>query len=243
MIGIDTSICNSQSTQMVTPMQTTALLFHKLHAEVAVTHHIVHEGIIGAGQVVNAQGVQSLLRDLLPERQEGHILPANVLVNTRDMLVWYKPAFIKTMWFTDPVRGYTVRWPNLLFVLNKQGGLKVFCTATGARPDNSTRIYHAPLMNLSDTGNLCFGSAPRPPGSRVEDIEGWENALINSKFSHLNGRMMTYVPASRTKSIYTDKAAHKQFWRDKGTRRLYAKELVYIDRLGNLVAQAGGEQS
>lgn len=139
-------------------------------------------------------------------RHKVEILPANVLLGNDDLLVWWTPAAQHHMSF-DVSMGATatdrqrlqgvsgkVPVPALVFMLRRSRsnraaylGISVFALAENARPEASTALYRAPLLNVSDVGDICWGNGLKPKGREVKDIPAWQAMFFSSVFTHYNG--------------------------------------------------------
>ncbi|MBD3587526.1 MULTISPECIES: PRTRC system protein B [Salinimonas] len=140
------------------------------------------------------------------------IAPDNVLVDTPNLLVWHTPKQKRDMWFNvgkqTPLK---VWWPSLVFAVNPGSNfsaLTVYAKATNQRPSTQTKLYHAPLMNISG-GSLCQGGARVPAKRDFTTLNEMEDTLFDSYFTHTNYR------TNRFRSYYLDNRQHVQFWQDK----------------------------
>jgi PRTRC genetic system protein B len=84
------------------------------------------------------------------------------------------------------MRKLNVPWPRLLIVTNTNGKMAVAALKGNRRPTARTKLYHAPLMNVSSNGAVCTGSASVPLECGVEDIASWESVMFDTAFSHVN---------------------------------------------------------
>ena len=64
----------------------------------------------------------------------------------------------------------------------------VFACAGNGRPKQNQKMYQAPLFNTSANGAFCLGNATVPVGEIENEvmIEGTENAIFDSLFTHSN---------------------------------------------------------
>lgn len=118
---------------------------------------------------------------------DNELVPEKVLVNAPDLLVWHTPRQKRPMWFNSVKDNLDVWWPSLVFAVKRDGrSLTVRAKATDSRPTSNTRLYHAPLMNISHDGSLCQGGAQLPTKKTFAAITEMENTLFDSYFTHLN---------------------------------------------------------
>lgn len=139
-------------------------------------------------------------------RHKTEILPENVLAATDDLLVWWMPASRQKMHFDvsmgeeagqrKRLQGVSgkVPVPALVFVLERSKqrahaycGISVFALADNKRPDASTKLFRAPLLNIDEEGSVCWGSGAKPKGTGIADIAAWQALFFSSVFTHYNG--------------------------------------------------------
>lgn len=183
----------------------------------ATRHPLVTDGqqfAIGAGNLLSSDGFQTLLSPYFEkisdraDRELREFLPANVFVRSNTSIGWTVKSRQAPMWF---VSGSVTDapWPSLLFWATKKNGnvrLRVFAVADG-QLSPSSRLYHAPLMNIGSTGFLCFGNAAKPDSISVSSIPVFEAAIYDSKFSHTNHN--NTLSGDRE----TTGADHVRFWK------------------------------
>ena len=124
---------------------------------------------------------------LLPE-----ILPEHVLVRTPEILVWWSPAQMRTMFFgggdeqTKRISGRRFPQPALLW---KVTGRELWIRALeeSRRPEASTKLKTAPYYNVNERALTCQGSMRAPEDLGVASIELWEKAFFESEFTHAYG--------------------------------------------------------
>ena len=69
---------------------------------------------------------------------------------------------------------------------NRNGKLYVAALGSSRRPAASTRLYHAPLMNVDAFGRVCTGTADLPASCGIPDIPAWERVMHDTYYSHVN---------------------------------------------------------
>jgi len=176
-----------------------------------ITKHVVTNGELGLGRIIHPKTLLSHLNKLEAEPSCLDILPANVLLNSTDYLIWHKSSIVAPMWFRTPskVSDYNVKWPPLLFCVNKiTQSLQVFATATNKRPTESTRLYHAPLMNIDNAGDVCLGSAVLPNKIDFSTIDEIEKVITETQFTHTNHDETLRGGASNPQHMNFWKARH-----------------------------------
>lgn len=154
-----------------------------------ITEHPVDAGKAGihlrAGRLIDATSLAGILASFTAEADGW--LPARLIYQSRSRFAWHVPGIIRRMAFTVGAdrRELTVPWPHLVLVARADASLQVLALRHGGVPLPSDSVYHAPLMNLSDTGALCFGNATRP-GFDPASVAAFEDALFNTRFTHVN---------------------------------------------------------
>lgn len=173
----------------------------------------IHEMSMAGGRPVAAEGrpitlpavkaLASAANEAL--KQTPEIMPANVLLASDELLVWWRPAGPAEMSFDidwhkdeagrDRLQGVFLKMPlpALAFMLHRSSmgnqafqGVYVYGLAKNERPEGSSQMFRAPMLNINDNGAVCWGSSRRPGGRRVGDIPKWERLFFSSKFTHYN---------------------------------------------------------
>ena len=163
------------------------LFFHGDSAKASyVTHHnIDSNGRIEAGEFVSPESVLEMTQKALTETvqlrqaQRVDFIPEHLLVDKPTKTVWYRPSCKRDLLFKFGSNGKQHRikacLPALLFI-RKQYVLTIFALNSDARPTLNSEIFHAPLMNVNATGDLCLGDARLP-----EVFAGDEDTLLKSE--------------------------------------------------------------
>ena len=152
--------------------------------------------VIRAGRPLDSRTLQSVCADLMDSaRVRSGVLPANVLSVGLEHVVWWSPPGRRTYFFNTSVaddgrvhvgqRSGMALTPGLVFVAKRQQ-MMVFAVKGDERPDASTPLCHAPLMNVYESGKVCTGSMPLPDSTVAASIAKWEEAFWNSNFTHPN---------------------------------------------------------
>jgi PRTRC genetic system protein B len=106
----------------------------------------------------------------------------------RISIVLYQSPKVK-MFFTEHLEiptGIAEGAPMLWYA--SKSSLTVFALASGKRPTEKTKLYHAPFFNVYENGNVCMGTVDvriKNSASLEELTSAWENYFFNSNFSHL----------------------------------------------------------
>lgn len=187
-------------------------------------HPVMFEGKrmkLQRGQLIDAASLTGILASFTADA--GGWLPPGAFYQSRQRIAWHVPAQVRRMAFTveGHSRSLRVPWPNLVLIAHAGGGLQVLALAGGQTPEPKARVYHAPLMNLSDQGDLCFGNATHPPFA-LESAPAFEDALFRSRFTHVNH------PHTLAGRGTTSNLEHVEFWQalhDAKARELPAKAL------------------
>lgn len=124
--------------------------------------------------------------------QSNKLLPTNILhINPSDKgsVIWYTKAQRKNLFFNSlEIENGEAEIPALLWFANRQS-LSIFALTSDIRPNEKTKLYHAPFFNVYEKGSVCMGTVDvsiKSSASTEEFIEAWENSFFNSYFTHLN---------------------------------------------------------
>jgi PRTRC genetic system protein B len=161
-----------------------------------VVHEVVHDGDnarLAAGQLVTSDALLGIMGNL-GQAVPVEILPERVLVRTADTLVWWMPASIQVMFFSDRGGDLTLQgmngkqYPHPPLIFKVSGShLSVRALTENKRPNAKSVMHMAPYWNCNQDGVVCTGSMRIPREKSVSEIEGWETAFFGSEFTHANG--------------------------------------------------------
>lgn len=164
------------------------------------------QSVIGAGQLMSKNDVKNILQSMLElSNRKISLLPSNVVSISETHIAWTTSAQVRPMLFKMklmPLKKINVPWPRLLMVANCKGKLAVAALKNGGRVNTKTRLYHAPLMNVYDNGNVCTGSAALPDECGVNQINAWESVMFDSAFSHVNNPSTLSLDNVDSKALY-----------------------------------------
>ena len=153
--------------------------------------------VIGAGRPFDEKALKQLAFDLVSTMQvKSGILPSNVLSVGGNHIMWWSPPSRRTYFFNtrsnSENEGVSVGKrcgeafaPGLIFLVN-DGGMSLFAVKGKARPDATTPLFHAPFMNVYESGELCTGSMKKPNSTLADSIAEWEQSFWDAAFSHPN---------------------------------------------------------
>lgn len=198
---------------------------------VLMSHEIVKTGRgveLGAGRPLSDGDIEGLLRLLEGRSHAARWLPETLLLQERGRIVWFRPAAQRRMYFRPVVgKPFNVKvwWPNLVFEARRER-LRIAAYAGRERPCATTPLYIPPLMNVSDDGAVCRGSANEQIGTEPEDVPRWEAVVFETNFSHVNSQHTL-----RSRKAVND-AAHLRYWRGKAKRgeRVRPRELTPMSK-------------
>jgi len=192
---------------------------HQIMDSIAGAPHLV------AGKLLDGTDLSDLARLFMgaaPNCGAHQILPERVLGAGPDFLTWYAPAAKRKMHFLVAGKQDSpdVIWPGLIFHAYKQT-LFLVAYAGKDRPEASSPVFYAPLMNANDDTTLCRGSAVYPTYHRPGSIAAWEQAVFGTAFTHTNG-------SGKLSGRLSDNNSHLSFWKHRSRRRypVTARHLV-----------------
>jgi PRTRC genetic system protein B len=173
------------------------LLYRNDHGNrvMATVHGVVQKEadgtpLLGAGQLLSTAALRELTRQL-GTSCPAEFLPENVVARTPELIAWWTPAAIRPMFFRDgselaSVSGKLFPHPALLFVVSN-GVLFVRALSTSERPQASTQLAAAPYWNIDGNGAVCAGTMRTPKSLTVASIAAWQQAFLQSEFTHPGG--------------------------------------------------------
>ena len=211
------------------------------HGSVATVHSIDDAPDGGAPYLSPGEPMtHENLADLVARLAGGHggrrqVLPECVLVADPGLLVWWRPAQHRHVFFdTDDkdfdakATGRVALHPALLFV-GMPRLLFAFALDADARPDMGTALFRAPYYNLYASGRMCEGNVPMPeqPLPTAETVEAYERAFFDSSFAHTN---------LGERDLTTHPGGHNGLWRSlvaADHRHFPAWALIRAEHTGN----------
>lgn len=160
-------------------------------------HEVFHDDSgsrLGEGQLATPRMLTELVTQLgkpLPIE----ILPERVLVRVPDLIVWWTPALVRPMFFSDrssdedvgELNAKTFPHPALVF---KADGTRLWVRAlrNNKRPAPNTELFMAPYLNCYEDGSVCVGSMRIPRNKSIEALRAWEESFFESEFTHAVGQ-------------------------------------------------------
>ena len=173
------------------------LLYRNDHGNrvMATVHGVVQSDAngtpaLGAGHLLSAAALRELTKQLGTSSQAEY-LPENVIARTPELIAWWIPACIRSMFFRTgselaDVSGKLFPHPALVFAV-RQGVLFVRALAESKRPDAGTQLAAAPYWNIDNDGRVCAGTMRIPKSVSVASIPVWQQAFFQSEFTHPGG--------------------------------------------------------
>jgi PRTRC genetic system protein B len=161
-------------------------------------HQINEEGQMLEGKPLQAETLAGIAK-VYHEQEKQHaytgIFPECLLYfkpaqkNGKYEMLWYRPADRQMLHFKEELNipdGMAPVPAMLWRVSNRK--LQVYALAGNERPDEATKLFHAPFHNVGAEGEVCLGSArtAKPEKTYESQIKYWESLFWNSKFTHLN---------------------------------------------------------
>lgn len=160
-----------------------------------VTQHKINDGKLGLGNVVSLKKLSETIASI--ERKSVNSLSkpidmfidANVIAQSSSLLAWHMPRNKKTLFFSES--SITVTLPPLLYVYrpamdNSAASLSVFALAANKRPTRTAKLYHAPLMNVYESGKVCLGTMSLPQQITDTTMDLVMREFFGSRFTHAN---------------------------------------------------------
>lgn len=187
---------------------------------------------VGLGEAFTHSDLVSLLKLMEgKDLNEQALLPNTLLGISGRHLIWFVPSKMQRMWFTGnlnvPNDYYEMLWPNLIFLV-VDNRLSVCACAGNQRPDNQTKLFHAPLMNVYDSTAVCVGNAMVPSAADIDSMLAWEKIIYDTRFTHINDTL----PLRNNSKTKKDKNAIYLDWvktKSESKRAVVASELCPLN--------------
>lgn len=174
------------------------------------THHQVRfvdgKNELGPATSLTARNITDLAKKAHAGlKHKVEVLPENVLFANEQGLAWWMSASVQYMSFDvsmhelagkERLQGVAgnVPCPALVFILRRGKatggafqGMQIFALTENQRPTSTTVLARAPLLNVGDNGEVCWGDGSKPRGKDVSDIPAWQALFFSSVFTHYNG--------------------------------------------------------
>jgi PRTRC genetic system protein B len=155
------------------------------------------------GKPINAHPLNekevSALSDLLQTTQEAKsgylksraLLPSTILYVNQQVngyAIWYTPPQEVNLFFVDGLQIPSGRFyvPAMLWKANAEN-LSVYGLTGKAKPNEKTKLCHAPYLNIYGSGQVCMGTVQiniEKSTCLEEFTKTWEQYFFNSNFSH-----------------------------------------------------------
>ena len=173
------------------------LLYRNDHGNrfMATVHGVVQQNgdgspVLGAGQLLSTASLRELARQL-GTGCPVEFLPDHVVARTPDLLAWWMPAAVRSMFFRagselEAISGKRFPHPALLFVV-RNSVLYVRALFTTQRPRSDSKLAAAPYWNIDSNGAVCAGTMRVPKSLTVTSVATWQRAFFESEFTHPGG--------------------------------------------------------
>lgn len=176
--------------------------------------------VIRPGKAVTPQNLKKCVRFLLDQKVHSFFIPPNVLSYTDDTICWYCKPSIRKLYFKvrsgnlDDCSGKEFPQPGLVFMYGVND-LNVWAVRCNGRPDEKTKLYHAPYYNISEDGDVCMGSVRLPNKINVDSIDKVEKLFFSSAATHSNNIKIVDYPGG-----------HDAFWRANAGKLKFDKKVL-----------------
>ncbi len=205
----------------------------------SVARHDIADGRLQVGTVVAPEDLLELVLSVLEGRggkPKSELLPANVLVNSNDKLVWYQPSRIAPFWHvTNGERcGFKIKWPAMVFAVSKLSKqFRCVALASDERPDANSPVYNLPMPNAYHGGGFCLGNATLPREISLSTMAGIESCVYDAVKTHSNNSQA--IKGGETPTSYWNRKAKA---RPKTPPSITKRDLTKIGLLGSWLASA-----
>lgn len=202
-------------------------------------HEVTKLGELQAGRIVNhALLVKELVALVGDNDVDGKgWQDKRILFETRDVVAWHVKARKYPMWFrfNGAQQKLDAHWPHFLFVYGKTNQRLTIYTTLRSDIRKDTKLYHAPICNVSENGYMCQGSASLPTFHGVADdvfLTACEATIYDSFFTHVNHRQTFNANKTDGMEKQVDTSKHFAIWRGlcDENRAPQAKDLAYTGK-------------
>ncbi|MFA6151987.1 MAG: PRTRC system protein B [Chitinophagaceae bacterium] len=119
------------------------------------------------------------------------LMPENILYINPDLngnAIWFTPAMERELFFVEglDIPNGLAKVPPLIWKATKDR-LCIYAFKSKTKPDIATELYHAPFLNMYQSGKVCMGTVKVKikDDCMLEDfMEQWQQYFFNSYFSH-----------------------------------------------------------
>ena len=197
------------------------LLYRNDHGNrfMATVHGVVQKEtdgtpLLGSGQLLSMAALRELTKQL-GSSCPAEFLPENVVARTPELIAWWTPAAVRSMFFRDGselagISGKLFPHPSLLFVV-RNGALFVRALPKSHRPNPETRLAAAPYWNIDSNGAVCAGTMRVPKSLTVTSIAEWQQAFFQSEFTHPGGAGRLTKRHGGTTTLWKSLAGKRRF--------------------------------
>lgn len=162
---------------------------------------------IGAGQPLTKKTLHKLIGVAMSDSTENiwwenPIMPQHLLSFCSEKhkrhIMWWRPKGKINMLFSEGMKltSGLISMPAMFFFVHLDK-IRIFALKENKRPILSTKLYHAPLLNVIQDNQLCWGNVSNETHDILpidKELLMWENYLWNSKFSHAGSAITSKKP-------------------------------------------------
>ncbi len=169
---------------------------------------------LGAGHLLSTAALRELTKQLGTSSQAEY-LPDNVIARTPELIVWWAPEAMRSMFFRQgselaDVSGEIFPHPALLFAV-RNSVLFVRALQKNKRPFADTKLAAAPYWNIDSNGTVCAGTMRIPKSVTVVSIHTWQTAFFQSEFTHPGGAGRLTTRKGGTTALWKSLVGKKRF--------------------------------
>ncbi|MBD0788227.1 hypothetical protein HUO09_17870 [Vibrio sp. Y2-5] len=204
-----------------------------------VTQYTETNGKLSTGSILNAEQFIDAVAQLKKEnnasgasRCKANIIDPRILVDDIKKLVWtYTPEPDQILYYSHGSHGFVgkIHWPTFIF---KRMGSRLFIgviQSKNKRPTADTRVYYAPLPNISNMGSICLGSARLPKNN---DIDAISKAYLDSTKTHFG-----HTAFFRNKKV-PSAAQYANWLKSKEKEPVRVSELAVMGTVSDFILKA-----
>lgn len=210
--------------------------------QLKLVKHDITNGAFGQATPISPEVGASLIAQITQEQSQLNcsLIPDNLLYSSHALMVWKVKRHVRKLFCGDTC--IEVSLPNLLFSYAGNNRLSIYALSSDKRPDNDTKLFHAPLMNVYSSGSVCLGNVSLPAEPSVQDMGLIVNEVMGARHTHSNHQAAIRVKG-RNEQDNTDRNYIQRFYAQLKGQRILKRDLNPVMNgrgqltLGQLIGQ------
>ncbi|WP_338455098.1 hypothetical protein [uncultured Alteromonas sp.] len=191
---------------------------------VCATLHDVVGGELDIGNEISPQALVKLITaGKVQSYSTADWISPNILVDSANMLMWYQPTMLRTLFLKSPLENnqqrLRVNFPSTLFVFERNTRhLQILGLDSDKRPTLDSTLYQLPIGNISSNGSLCLGNTRDliPDTPNAENCHLIERCFFDALSTHTNTEyLFTKDKEEKKRTLFTQVV---KYWAKKAKK-------------------------